>query len=146
LCPLTYHWYSLLKDYFSLLPFIFSVYIDSPGEFHLGSSGLYVLCFNQLLLPIGYSVPISCSPISIHSALYCIDICLLIIFEIGTQFLFFSLGSPGSQSYLMLPPIAGITDVYHYAQFFSIEIGSHKFLLPGIASSQDPLDFSLLGS
>jgi hypothetical protein len=26
----------------------FKVYIDSPREFHLGASGLYILCFYQI--------------------------------------------------------------------------------------------------
>jgi hypothetical protein len=57
------------KTYFTLLPFFFfflnQVYIDSPRGVHLGISGLYISCFNQIncsfphyLLILYYHVPL----------------------------------------------------------------------------------------
>jgi hypothetical protein len=38
------------------------VYVDSSGEFHLGTSGLYTTCFNQMYTPISYSFSITMLP------------------------------------------------------------------------------------
>jgi hypothetical protein len=56
----------LKKTYFILLPFIFLVYIDGPNGFHLGTSGLYISCFNQInsqppLLALSLSACLLCS-------------------------------------------------------------------------------------
>jgi hypothetical protein len=66
LCPPPSHWYPPLeKIYLSLLPFIYffkmKYNIDSPRGFHLGTSGLYISCFNQinLLPPTSYSFSVT---------------------------------------------------------------------------------------
>jgi hypothetical protein len=66
------------RTYFSLLPFFFFCFsflvsIDSPRGFCLGTSGLYVSCFNQIN-PLSLLLTHSLSPCSsnVHLTVQCI--------------------------------------------------------------------------
>jgi hypothetical protein len=47
----------------------FKVYIDGPKGFHLGTSGLYILCFNQIIPPLLTLSLLPCPP-SVNSMQY----------------------------------------------------------------------------
>jgi hypothetical protein len=67
----------LEKTYFTLLSFIlFKVCIDSLREFHLGTSSLYILCFNHINLPIAYSFSITMLALLFNAySAFCYIIC-----------------------------------------------------------------------
>jgi hypothetical protein len=81
------------------LHFLNSVYIDSPRGFHLGTSGLYILCFWNYPLVLYHHAPLIFSS-SLYSALYYIHIYLgcFNIFLFLTHSLTLSLSLP--------PPVA----------------------------------------
>jgi hypothetical protein len=73
----TSHWYPRQeKTYFSFLLFIcFKYMLIVQGDFCLGTSGLYVLCFNQMLNPLLLTHSLlPCSPNIQQLTLHSIDI------------------------------------------------------------------------
>jgi hypothetical protein len=45
-----------------------------------------------------------------------------------------------------IPGVAMVIGTFHQAQLFSVEMGSHKLLLPGLAWNHDLSDFGLPSS
>jgi hypothetical protein len=100
LCPHTSDWSPPPeKIYFSLLPFIFlKACVDSTRGIRLGTSALYILCFNQVNPPL-LTHSLSPSPLKFNSFLY--NAFCYVHVQMGGFNIFHSL----TFSFLLPPPV-----------------------------------------